>query len=63
MADDKKLRDGRDRSRVSGSEDYEVQYMAEKLGVSADEVRKAIEQVGNSRDKIEEHLKGRTNSR
>lgn len=63
MADDKKLRDGRDRSRVSGSEDYEVQYMAEKLGVSADEVRKAIEQVGNSRDKIEEHLKGRKNSR
>jgi hypothetical protein len=57
MADNKDLRDGRDRSRVSGSEDYELQHIAEKLNVSTDEVRRAIEQVGNSRDKIEEFLK------
>ena len=58
MADDKNLRDGRDRSRVSGSEEYELQYLAEKLNVSIDEVRNAIEKVGNSREKLEEHLKG-----
>ncbi|HWJ90071.1 MAG TPA: DUF3606 domain-containing protein [Flavisolibacter sp.] len=61
MADDKDLRDGRDRSRVSGSEEYELQYLAEKLNVSTEEVRRAIEQVGNSREKIEEFLKGRGN--
>lgn len=57
MADDKDLRDGRDRSRVSGSEDYELQHLAEKLNVSTDEVRRAIEQVGNSREKLEEFLR------
>ena len=61
MADDKDLRDGRDRSRVSSSEEYELQYLAEKLNVSTEEVRKAIEQVGNSREKIEEFLRGRGN--
>lgn len=58
MADDKNIRDGRDRSRVSGSEEYELQHLAEKLNVSTEEVRKAIEQVGNSREKIEEFLRG-----
>jgi hypothetical protein len=57
MADDKNMQDGRDRSRVSGSEEYELQYMAEKLNVSTEEVRRAIEQVGNSREKIEEFLR------
>jgi hypothetical protein len=57
MADDKNLRDGRDRSRVSGSEEYELQHIAEQLNVSREEVRRAIEQVGNSREKIEEHLR------
>jgi hypothetical protein len=63
MADDKNMQDGRDRSRVSGSEEYELQYMAEKLNVSTEEVRRAIEQVGNSREKIEEYLKGNRGNR
>jgi hypothetical protein len=58
MADDKNLQDGRDRSRVSGSEDYELQHIAEKLNVSTEEVRKAIQQVGNNREKVEEFLRG-----
>lgn len=58
MADNKDLRDGRDRERVAGDEDYEVNYLAQKLNVSADEVRKAIQQVGNSREKVEEYLQG-----
>ena len=59
MTDNKNGRDGRDRTRVSGSEDYELQYLAEKLNVSNEEIRKAIEQVGNNREKIEEYLRGR----
>ncbi|HWJ29000.1 MAG TPA: DUF3606 domain-containing protein [Flavisolibacter sp.] len=59
MTDNKNRRDGRDRTRVSGSEDYELQYLAEKLNVSNEEIRKAIEQVGNNREKIEEYLRGR----
>jgi predicted DNA-binding protein YlxM (UPF0122 family) len=63
MADDKNMQDGRDRSRVSGSEDYELQYLAEKLNVSTEEVRNAIEKVGNNREKIEEYLKGNRGNR
>lgn len=59
MADDKKQRDGRDRSRVAGEEEYEVQHIAEKLNVSPEEVRRAIQQVGNSREEIERHLKSK----
>jgi hypothetical protein len=62
MADDKKSRDGRDRSRVAGNEEYELQHVAEKLGVSMEEVRKAVEQVGNDRQKVEAYLSGRKNS-
>ena len=58
MSDNKENRDNRDRSRVAGRQDYEVAHIAEKMNVSADEVRKAIEKVGNSREKVEEYLRG-----
>ena len=56
MSDDKNKQDGRDRNKVAGNEDYEVNYLAEKLGVSAERVREAIKAVGNDRQKIEKHL-------
>ena len=52
MADNKKKRGKADRARVSGSETYEVYYVARKYGVSADTVRKVIKRVGNSRKKV-----------
>ena len=58
MADDKNLKDERDRGRVSGSEEYELQYLAEKLNVSTEEIKRAIEKVGNNREKVEEFLRG-----
>jgi hypothetical protein len=61
--DNKNQRDGRDRSRVAGEEKYEVQHIAEKFGVSHEEVRRVIEEVGNSREKIEERLRGRGSNR
>ncbi len=57
MSDNKNIQDGRDRSQVSGSEDYEVEYIAKSLGVSTDRIKEAISAVGNSREKIEEYLK------
>jgi hypothetical protein len=54
MAGKKKIkRSGKvDRDRVSGSQKYEVYYVARKFGVSADTVRKVIKKVGNMRVKI-----------
>jgi hypothetical protein len=57
MADNKDIRDGRDRDRVAGDEDYEIRHMANKMGISQEEVKRAIEQVGNDRQKLEDYLR------
>jgi hypothetical protein len=60
MADDKSLVGGRDRARVSGSEDYEVRDFASRHGLSPDEVREMIKRVGNDREALEkEAMKAR----
>jgi hypothetical protein len=46
-----------DRARVAGGQPHEVRYEAEKEGVSKAEVKKVIEEVGNSRKKVEAELK------
>jgi hypothetical protein len=53
MPDNKQNVGEPDRSRVSGSEDYEVQHFAQKHGLSADQARALIRQHGNDRDKLE----------
>lgn len=62
MADNKAKRDGRDRSKVSSSENYEVQYFKDKLGVSSQAVIGAIRATGsNERKKLEQYLKNKHN--
>ncbi|HEU4902241.1 MAG TPA: DUF3606 domain-containing protein [Flavisolibacter sp.] len=63
MSDNNQMRGGQDRSRVAGEQEHEVRYLAEKMGVSEDEVRRAIQQVGNDRNKVEEFLTRRNNTR
>ncbi len=57
LADNKDLRDGRDRSMVAANEEYEIQHLAQKFNVSSELVRRVIEETGNSREKIEEALR------
>jgi len=57
MSDNKNIQDGRDSSKVDGNSDYELDYVAQKLGVSREKVKEAIQAVGNSREKIEDFLK------
>ena len=59
MPDDKNMRDQKDRSRVAGQQDWEVDYMMEKTGASKEEVERAIAAVGNDRNKVEEYLRNR----
>lgn len=54
MSDDKNNRGEPDRSRVSGSEPYEVRYFADKHGLSMDQARDLIERVGPDREKLDE---------
>jgi len=54
MADDKSKRDFRDRDRVSGTEEYEIEYFAKKHGLSAEQVRGLVQEHGNDRTALED---------
>lgn len=53
MADDPTKQDNRDRSRVAGEENYEVQYFAEQNGITIDQTRNLIDRFGNDRATLE----------
>jgi hypothetical protein len=58
MADNKAQAGGQDRTRINLSEDYEVRDWSRKFGVSPEELRRAVEAVGNEAAAVEAHLKG-----
>jgi hypothetical protein len=57
--DDKKKTGRADDSRINVNESYELQYWSEKFGVTRDELRAAVQAVGDRADKVEEYLKSR----
>ena len=56
MADDKTKRGQPDRSKINMSEDHEVQYWTKHLGVSREELQRAIDKVGNSAATVRKQL-------
>lgn len=58
MGDDTSKRGNQDRSRIAMGEEHEVRYWTKELGVSEQELQKAVKAVGNSADKVREHLRG-----
>jgi hypothetical protein len=50
MSDDKSKVGQQDRSRVSGSEPYEVEYFGQKHGLTQEQARETIEKHGPSRE-------------
>ncbi|TPI13032.1 DUF3606 domain-containing protein [Mesorhizobium sp. B4-1-3] len=58
MADDTAKQDFRDRNRVSADEGYEVEYFAQKVGLSAQQVRELIKTHGNDRGTLARKLQG-----
>jgi hypothetical protein len=57
MADNKSHVGEPDRSRVAAGEQYEVQHLAERTGLSTDEARDLIERFGNDRETLEREAK------
>ena len=57
MADDKTKRGAADASKINMHESYEVTYWTEKFGVTREKLQAAVEAVGSSAKKVEEHLK------
>lgn len=56
MSDDRTRRGPQDRSRINTSEDYEIRYWTETLGVSADALKRLVSQHGNSVEKARKAL-------
>ena len=59
MSDDMKNRGPQDRARISLSEEHEVRYWTQALGVTKDQLAAAVKAVGSSADRVREHLKSR----
>ncbi|MCW3077746.1 MAG: hypothetical protein JWO32_2355 [Bacteroidetes bacterium] len=59
MSDDKNKKNPQDSSRININEDYEVQYWTNKFNCSKEELRKAVDAVGVSAEKVENYLKGK----
>jgi hypothetical protein len=59
MADNLQNAGAQDRSRINVNEEYEVRHWTEALGVTREELEKAVSEVGVSANAVREHLKKR----
>ena len=55
--DDPNQRNSPDSKLVSLTEEHEVRYWTKALGVDEHELRNAVAAVGNSAEKVRQHLK------
>ena len=56
MADDKSKPGRPDRDRINVNEEYEVRDWATSFGVSPEELKRAVAQVGDRADAVRQHL-------
>ena len=57
MSDNLQKSGQQDRSRINVNEEWEVRHWTEALGVTREELEKAVSEVGVSAEKVREHLK------
>jgi hypothetical protein len=57
MPDDKTKTDSRDRFRVAGGQDYEIDYLVEKAGITREQARDLIKRFGNDRETLMKHAR------
>ncbi len=56
MPDDPKNRGAQDRARISLSEPHEVQYWADKFGISKERLDEVVRKVGHSVEAVRREL-------
>jgi len=57
MADNKMDKGPQDRTRINANEMYELQYWSKKFGVTAGEIKAAVDKVGPMVKDVESELK------
>lgn len=56
MSDNLQNRGPQDRSRINMHEKWEVQYWTKELGVSKEELERAVKEAGSSVNAVRQHL-------
>jgi hypothetical protein len=56
MADDLSKRGRPDRDRINVNEEWELRDWSQKFGVSPDELKRAVQQVGDRAEAVRQHL-------
>lgn len=56
MSDNLNNRGAQDRTRISLSEEHEVRYWTAALGVTVEELKRAVDKVGHSADAVRNEL-------
>ena len=59
MSDNLQKSGQQDRNRINVHEEWEVRHWTEALGVTREELEKAVAEVGVSANAVREHLKGK----
>ena len=62
MADDKTRANGPDRDRINVNQDYELRDWAKKFNASPEQIKEAVNAVGDRAADVEMHLKGSRSS-
>jgi glycerol-3-phosphate dehydrogenase len=52
MPDNKFKTDNRDRNRVAGDQEYEVQYLAQQTGIATEQARELVKAYGTDRQTL-----------
>ena len=60
MGDDTTNRGARDRARIDLNQDHERRDWAKRLGVTEDDLKLAVHNVGDRADKVREYLRHQT---
>lgn len=63
MADDRKKRGPQDAAKVNTHESYELDYWSQKFGVTSDQLKAAVKEVGSGSAAVEAHLKSKGSSK
>lgn len=58
MADNPSIRGGSDRERINVNQEHELRHWAKKLDATPEQIKEAVQAVGDRADKVELHLKG-----
>ncbi len=58
MADNTSQRGGQDRERINVNQDHELRHWAKKFNATPEQLKEAVQAVGDRADQVEAHLKG-----